>query len=278
MPDDDLKVYHPEILEDQPFPGQEEETTPETSRKTGETLTPTTIKDKKFPTKRIAHETIGSALNTRSRRILAEFSFTEMGAIQIGKYENGVSGDLRISPNGITARDLAGIITFAIDGTTGDAVFRGIVQAKDFVVADEYGLISLNNFPSDNFFSAEEEYTDSISYVDTQGVPSELSFTLTRETKMLFLLTALILSDNSTTNVHTAYVVMVLDDVVLEPEAQWQEYGAGIASRRAPTITTHCVKTVEAGDHVLKIQFKTSNASYGVYLYDRSLTYLTLGR
>jgi len=55
-----------------------------------------------------------------------------------------VSGDLRITPNGLTARDIAGITTFAIDGTTGGAVFKGTVQSGSLltggvVVEDENG-------------------------------------------------------------------------------------------------------------------------------------------
>lgn len=136
MAEEKIKVYTPEEIADTPFP-QEEETDLGTSQETsGGVYSPTTIKDKKFPTKRIAHELIASVLNTRSRKILAEFEFTEMGAIQIGKYQNGVSGDLRISPNGITARDLAGITTFAIDGETGDAVFKGTIQAGSLIAAE----------------------------------------------------------------------------------------------------------------------------------------------
>ncbi len=69
----------------------------------------------------MAVETIGSALNTKSKRILAEFQFADSGAIKVGKFAPGVSGDLRISPNGIVARNESGIITFSIDGTTGNA-------------------------------------------------------------------------------------------------------------------------------------------------------------
>ena len=94
-----------------------------------------------MPTRRVAHEVIGSALNTKSRKILAVFEFTESGALQIGKYENGVSGDLRITPNGITARDLAGITTFSLDGTTGDAVFKGTIQSESLIA----GLVAVGD-------------------------------------------------------------------------------------------------------------------------------------
>ena len=126
------QILTPRVIEDAPFPGDlpQSDTVKQTS---GGNSIPTTAKDKSFPTKKIAHETISSALNTQSRRILAEFEFTELGAIQIGKYTPGVSGDLKVSPNGILARDLSGQLTFSIDGTTGNAVFKGLLQAGSII-------------------------------------------------------------------------------------------------------------------------------------------------
>ena len=63
------------------------------------------------------------------------------GALQIGKYESGVSGDLRISPNGIVARNSSGMTTFALDGDTGSAVFMGEIQAGAIIT----GLVSVGN-------------------------------------------------------------------------------------------------------------------------------------
>lgn len=127
------QVFEPEVIADNPFPGEVVQPTGTEETSTGGIHTPTTTKPTMFPSKKIAVELIGEALNTRSRKILAEFEFTPSGALQIGKFENGVSGDLRISPNGITARDLAGLTTFALDGTTGDAVFKGTVRAGSFI-------------------------------------------------------------------------------------------------------------------------------------------------
>lgn len=128
--DDDQKVYYPETISENPLPGQEGVVSFETSQSTSDDeYSQKKTKSQDIPTRRIAYEVIGSALNTKSKRILQEFEFTQSGAIQIGKYENGISGDLRITPNGITARDSAGLTTFAIDGTTGNAVFKGEIQA-----------------------------------------------------------------------------------------------------------------------------------------------------
>jgi len=128
------KVYSPETIEDIPLPNQYESANYGTSQNTSNgTFTTVKIPENRPPTKKIAYELIGSALNTKSKKILAEFQFTESGSIQIGKYVNGVSGDMRLTPNGITARDQAGITTFAIDATTGNAVFKGTIQAESFV-------------------------------------------------------------------------------------------------------------------------------------------------
>lgn len=129
---EDNKVYYPEVIQDTPFPN-DEVAIDNPGAEGGDTISPAVTKDQAFPVKRIAQETVSQSLNTRSRRILAEFQFTEMGAIQIGKYQNGISGDLRISPNGLVARNQAGEITVAIDGTTGDATFKGTLQTGTLV-------------------------------------------------------------------------------------------------------------------------------------------------
>lgn len=63
---------------------------------------------------------IDGNLNTSAKTILADFSFGVSGALQIGTYQAGVSGDIRISPNGIIARNSAGANTIAINGSTGE--------------------------------------------------------------------------------------------------------------------------------------------------------------
>jgi len=72
---------------------------------------------------------VDDTLSTASKTILDEFTFGVSGALQIGTYSNGVSGDIRISPNGILGRNSAGDTTFSIDGTTGDATFGGTLVA-----------------------------------------------------------------------------------------------------------------------------------------------------
>lgn len=128
-----LEIIRQEVIEDTPFPGQVVFEDDAQQKDSKSTITSLKSSDKSFPVRRPAVDVISSSLNTRSQRILGEFQFTQAGALQIGTYESGVSGDMRLSPNGITARNSAGITTFSIDGTTGDATFAGTIQAGTLI-------------------------------------------------------------------------------------------------------------------------------------------------
>lgn len=139
--DESLKIYTPTEIQDTPFPQEGEAFFGSSQSSTGGNYSPETIQDNNFPDPRVAFELIGSALNTRSKKILAEFEFTPSGALQIGQYQSGVSGDIRISPNGIVARNDLGETTFSLDGTTGDAVFAGTIQTGTIIS----GLVIVGN-------------------------------------------------------------------------------------------------------------------------------------
>src|SRR3990167_3748314 len=143
------KNYEPEIAQENPFPGEPEPVASLGQPNPAGTFAPSVSKEKTFPRKRTAVELLSTALNTRSRKILEEFELQQSGGLKIGDFKSGISGDLRITPNGLTARNIAGLTTFAIDGDTGDATFRGTVEAGGFTISDENGLHSLNNFTSD---------------------------------------------------------------------------------------------------------------------------------
>lgn len=176
---EELKVLSPEVIEDTPFPNQDDTATSQSSQSTGDIVYPNTIKIPTVPTKKIANELISSSLNTQTRKILGEYSFTESGAIQIGKYKNGVSGDMRFTPDGITARNISGMTTFSVDGDTGSATFLGTLQANDFTIADEQGLISLNSFPSaGTTLDSANQVISGTSETDITG--ASLTFTVQR--------------------------------------------------------------------------------------------------
>lgn len=74
---------------------------------------------------------IDDRLNTDAKQILSDFTFGVSGALQIGVYSPAVSGDIRIAPTGIVARNSSNITTFALNGTTGAATFGGTLAAPD---------------------------------------------------------------------------------------------------------------------------------------------------
>ena len=132
----DDKVYSQEIIEEVPFPGQVIVADTTTKGQSGETFTQPESKEKKFPVKRTAIELLSTALNTRSRKILQQFELQQSGGFQIGNFQEGISGDLRLTPDGMVARNRSGIETIAVDGDTGDAIFAGQIRAGSTIVAD----------------------------------------------------------------------------------------------------------------------------------------------
>jgi hypothetical protein len=129
----DEKVYTQEVIQETEFPGETQLVDTTSSGSSSGVYSQKVTSEKTFPTRKIATELIGSALNTKSRKILGKFEFTKSGAIQVGDYQDAISGDIRISPDGIVARNKSGIETVAIDGDTGDAVFRGVLQSGTLV-------------------------------------------------------------------------------------------------------------------------------------------------
>lgn len=129
------KTYYPEVIASSPLPGAE---TPESvSTEQGSTKVnsypdrlPANVQ---FPVKPVAVEVLSSNFNTKTKKILGNFSFGVLGAISIGEYVNGISGEVKISPNGIIAKNLNGDTTFALDAVSGDAAFKGTIQAGSFI-------------------------------------------------------------------------------------------------------------------------------------------------
>ena len=130
-----IQVYSPTVVEATQFPELEQiETNAFGSAATGkDVLTPDEVPSRSFPTQRIANTVISDSFDTQSRRILGEYEFAKQGAIQIGEYQSGVSGDVRISPDGILGRNSAGVTTFSLDATTGDATFKGTIAAGSLI-------------------------------------------------------------------------------------------------------------------------------------------------
>ena len=137
----DEKIYYPTEISDAPFPEQTNTSTSvDQPTSSGVTTVPAT-KNNSFPSKKIAVELLSTALNTKSKKVLQEFTLVDQGAFRVGKYENGVSGEVAMTSAGITAKNKSGNTTFTLDGDTGDAVFSGTIQTGTLVS----GLVIVGN-------------------------------------------------------------------------------------------------------------------------------------
>lgn len=293
MPD---KIYTPEIIRETPFPEETSEAMGQVVKPvSGKVYSPAVSREKGFRKKRAAVELLSQALNTRSKKILKEFTFTESGALQIGKFLKGVSGDLRISPNGLTARDVAGLTTFAIDGSTGDAVFKGTLQAGSLIlegemrdetgqtIIDAEGLVSTANFASDSAFSAPDTAFTDTSYTNVAN--SSMNIVLKRDAKVLILATV------QSSHAQTAggsnasgrvFYTVHLGGVAQNPTILIDASLIDATTERDNIIrknyTTTMLKTVAKGTTVVKLSYRiVSRNNLTATLHEWSLAYVVLG-
>lgn len=133
-----MAIYYPETIDSMPLPGIEYEQTTESKSSTtgGVNYAERVPVNVSFPIKPVAVETIGQSFNTKTKKILGEFTFGILGAISVGQYEYGVSGEVKISPNGIIAKNINGDTTFALDAVSGDATFAGTILAGSVVAGN----------------------------------------------------------------------------------------------------------------------------------------------
>lgn len=148
--------------------------------------TPTTNLDQKFPPLIIAHETISQSLNTETKRILSDYTFESLGAFSVYSKAHPLA-HISISGDGIAAVDANGNPTFTLDGETGDATFRGTVEAGGFTIADTNGIRSLGNFSSSGTVNAGlNQVISGATEVDITG--SDYNITpINNNTLILFL-------------------------------------------------------------------------------------------
>lgn len=149
-------VHEPEVIRDQPFPGIDDDTNGSYSGGASDSQRvsehePREIPERNFPTQLIANQVISDSFDSQSRRILAQYEFGLSGALQIGKYEENVSGDVRVSPTGIIGRNILGETTFTLDAQTGDATFKGTIAAGSLIAGrtdvGEGGNVFINGDP-----------------------------------------------------------------------------------------------------------------------------------
>ena len=125
------KVYYPETIINSSFPGVEEVESDE-SKVVGVFVQEVTG-GTEFPASNVVNELISRTLDTKRKKILGEYTFNETGAIKIGNYVSGSTGQILISPDGIVALNASNKTTFSLDGDTGDATFLGTVAAGSVV-------------------------------------------------------------------------------------------------------------------------------------------------
>lgn len=306
----DEKVYTPETIPDNPLPEQIGDL--ESKAAGGATGTdlhkPSTIPDNPLPRKIIAHETIGSALNTKARKILGAFEFVQQGAIQIGKFILGESGDIKISPNGIVARNLAGNPTFTLDGETGDAVFAGEIQSGALITGnviigdggvlqigsgasdtliDELGIVSANNFGIYSTSGSPLTTFTNTSYANVSGTNS-LTFTLLRPVRAFAFLSV---NSSSEQVVNTdpcsgrtfykmndtvsGSLITLFYDAELKYGADEDRLKENIISK--PYVVSGGV-TLSAGNHIITLQSALGSVvNFRSILNDYSMSILLLG-
>lgn len=139
-------ILKPTVIEEVSFPEIQQTTTvPTGSGGTKEVLTPNAEEGKSFPPASIARTVIADSFDTQSRRILSDYTFGEYGSISIGKFEPGVSGDIKISPAGIVTRNKNGETTITLDATTGDGTFRGTLAAGSLIAGNYFAVLEIGS-------------------------------------------------------------------------------------------------------------------------------------
>lgn len=141
----------------------------------------------------------------------------------------------------------------------GDLTAKG-VTIKDSAgtsIIDSTGLISSANFQSDSVTHTGSQTTTSTSYVDVTGM--SLSFTLARESKVLFMATITGCNQQSDLGYSMATIIdldgSTIGGMIVTPGFV-NLYGALYQNGSGQII-----QTVSAGSHTLKLKFKSSNAS-----------------
>lgn len=277
---DDDKVYTQEVVPAKPFPGEVIPVTTTTQSSSGGNFTPTVSSDKPLPVKKIATELLSTALNTRTRNILQEFELQQSGGFRVGNFEEGLSGDIRITPNGITARDIAGITTFAIDGTTGDAIFKGqlrsgtlitgeITLGDGSIILDDMGLKSTTNFLKSTTSHGTTETFTTTSYVDLTG--QSQSFSLLRPTLIFISVTLHMYLTESVGNTGDASVAIDIDGVV---------DNQGLAVIRSGNNYGHTYSLVypvilNQGNHIVKLKARFDGITAGAPVLNVLESYMT---
>lgn len=131
------KIYESEVVQDQPFPNDLTTLLPIPGpANTKEIISSPDITPKPLPLPTFARHLISESLNTQERRIKQSYEFSITGALQIGSFKDGIAGEVKLSRDGLVAKDVNGLTTVSIDGSTGNATFKGTLQAGTIIAGD----------------------------------------------------------------------------------------------------------------------------------------------
>lgn len=281
------KTFTPTVIQDIPLPGTEPVANSVSAGYSNTTKAgaPSNISNAPFKQKAVSQETIASSLNTKSKKIQGEYTFTQQGAIKVGEYQNGVSGEMKLSPAGITAKNKSGNTTFAIDGETGDAVFQGEVRAGDVSVVDENGLVSLSAFDSDSAVdnSTEDILTSSISGNNNMNnmIVTLPDYGRPVNILILFSMRHTLITATPSGTLEGVNFFLTIDGASLPGsgtniETRWNEDNSTITDNS----TIHTMQQVGSGEHIIRVMYSRSGSSFigTLRLTSRTLSVLVLGR
>ncbi len=123
------KTYLPDTIGQNPFPVAGEAVIPagSTSLKEQTEYNPSSYSGRNVPFNSVASAVVSRSINTQQNRILGNYQFGVLGAIQISS--KTTSANIKISPDGIVGVNSSGVTTFTLDGTVGSLTLMGHITA-----------------------------------------------------------------------------------------------------------------------------------------------------
>lgn len=256
---------------------------------------PSTNLDEKFPQRIVAHETLSQSLNTETKRILGEYSFESLGAIRIGEFSQGVSGEIDISPDGIIGKNVNGDITFAIDGTTGDATFKGEITGGTISIGNNFTVDSDGNviatsikLSNSGFVSVAAGFNQVFtSSTEVDVLNSAITFTLQQAQIVLIMVSTngWVYNGAAGNWIGRGILRLYVDGldkgrcIVSGGLTGTDSFGSTSGNAGLSSGNIHYLVSLSAGSHTIKLTGAVDNSGgtpyYNVYNY--RISYITLG-
>jgi len=147
-----------------------------------------------------------------------------------------------------------------------------IKDSTNTTIMDATGLVSAASFSTEEVEQTVEKTTSSTSFVDISGVT--MTFSLSRNTKILFLFAALMYKYGGAVD-SNILVSLTVDGTNYRP---WLIFWSDTnESDNVETVSAHKTLTLGSGSHTAKLQFKSGNANYTAAVDEIILTRVNLG-